>query len=61
MALEAKEHEELLMNWAVAFFTYLGYTVMIVVGVTSRAVVVLPYHVFYYPMVFLRWDEFAIS
>ena len=49
------------MNWAVAFFTYLGYTVMIVVGVTSRAVVVLPYHVFYYPMVFLRWDEFAIS
>lgn len=52
MALEAKEHEELLMNWAVAFFTYLGYTVMIVVGVTSRALVVLSYHVLYFPTVF---------
>lgn len=31
MGLEAKEHEELLMNWAVAFFTYLSYTVLIVV------------------------------
>lgn len=31
MSLAQKEHEESSMNWAIAFFTYLGYMVMITV------------------------------